>query len=114
MSKIEIPSNPYQYQFEEGYSDSSGYCDHLVYAYLDKELVGTMSIDARDGVILDVFVEPDHRHGGVATALFNLASEHVDVEHCNERTPDGDAWARSLDSSLKPAISPNKREDANP
>lgn len=43
-----------------------------------------MSIDARDGVILDVFVEPDHRRRGIATALFNLASEHVDVEHCDE------------------------------
>ena len=104
MSKIEIPSNPYQYQFEEGYSDSSGYCDHLVYAYLDKELVGTMSIDARDGVILDVCVEHAHRRRGIGTALFNLASEHVDVEHRDERTPDGDAWARSLDSSLTPII----------
>lgn len=96
--------SPYRYQFEEGYYNSSGECDHFVYAYSGEALIGTLSIDSKDEVILDIFVEPAHRRKGVATAMFNLALRHIGVEHCEERTLEGEAWARSLDADLPPSL----------
>ena len=104
MKQAKSSLKSYRYQFEEEYHNSSGDCDRIVYAYSGAELIGTMSVDARDNVILDIFVKPAHRRKGVATAMFNLATQHIDVEHCEERTLNGDAWAHSLDADLPPAF----------
>jgi len=58
--------------------------------------------DPTNGMIGYVYVSPEHRRRGVATALLTAAcayAEHYGVaapRHADERSPEGDAWARSL------------------
>lgn len=51
------------------------------------------------GVIADVGVDKEHRGKGIATSMWNHAHS-LDVEpkpaHSPSRTPEGDAWAKSV------------------
>lgn len=48
-------------------------------------------------VIDGIHVEPCYRRQGIATAMWQLAREHCpDLQHSQECTPVGYAWARSV------------------
>jgi GNAT superfamily N-acetyltransferase len=60
--------------------------------------VGQMDFDPDTGVVNGIEVDPEHRRKGVATAMWDYAQKHASVKprHSPSRTPEGDAWAKSL------------------
>jgi GNAT superfamily N-acetyltransferase len=70
---------------------------HLIEAYKGKYgPVAHFEWSADTGEIKDVKVEPEHQRKGLATAMFNKAKTITPVRHSNVRTPEGDAWAKSV------------------
>jgi GNAT superfamily N-acetyltransferase len=70
---------------------------HLIEAYKGKYgPVAHLEWSADTGEIKDVKVEPEHQRKGLATAMFNKAKEVAPIEHAANRTPEGEAWARSV------------------
>ena len=54
------------------------------------------------GKIGMINVHPDHRRRGVATAMWNYATQHPELSppyHSQLQTEDGEAWAQSLGES---------------
>ena len=54
------------------------------------------------GKIGMINVHPEHRRRGVATAMWDYATQHPDLNspyHSQIQTEDGEAWARSLGES---------------
>jgi GNAT superfamily N-acetyltransferase len=52
--------------------------------------------------VSSVAVSPDHRRQGVASAMYERASQHAGqpLRHAVHRTDEGDAWARSVGGEL--------------
>ena len=71
------------------------------------------------GMIGYVYVAPEHRRRGIATALLAVANayaEHYGLpapRHFDERTPSGDAWARSLGAEAARSIYDPTRKGAS-
>lgn len=75
---------------------------------------GTMLSPSADGMrVMWLDVHPNHRRKGIATGMWNYAKQQgYNPVHSSQRTPDGEAWAKSLDGPL-----PENRlepEKANP
>jgi len=70
---------------------------HLIEAYKGKYgPIGHLEWSADTGEIKDVNVTPEHQRKGLATAMFNKAKTITPVKHSAVRTPEGDAWAKSV------------------
>ena len=61
--------------------------------------VGRLSFDRQTGEVLHLFVDPDYRRCGIATALFRMA-QALGAVQSHQRTDDGQAWALSLGEPL--------------
>lgn len=54
-----------------------------------------------DGTIGNVYVDHAHTRKGVATGMYNYAKQlGLDIKHSENRTPEGDAWAKSTGDVL--------------
>ena len=80
---------------------------HYVEAHLNDQGVGGMEWHAGTGKIRQITVAEEHRRKGIATALLGegrrIASSSRGVKsprHSEERTNEGEAWARSLGERL--------------
>jgi GNAT superfamily N-acetyltransferase len=75
--------------------------DHLIKAYKGQDgPVGVLKWDATTGETRDVQVEPEHQRKGLATAMWNHAKEVAPIRHSGTRTPEGDAWAKTVGGKL--------------
>lgn len=62
--------------------------------------VGKMEL-SKFGEVKDIIVAPEHRRKGIATGMWNYASQlGLNPEHSDSRTEEGDAWAASTGSHL--------------
>lgn len=70
----------------------------------DHGTVGYLSLGYSIGgqrKIRDIWVKPDFRRRGVATALYNYAVNNgLNPKHSAERTNAGEAWARTVSKRL--------------
>lgn len=75
-----------------------------VRAYLGEINVGGIKWRS-DHEIDGLWVEPDYRRQGIATALYEKAQGHTEgkLKHSPYRTREGDAWARSVGGYLPPS-----------
>ena len=83
--------------------------DHFLGVVRDDELASGMFVHARDdvrfakGEVRTVFTEDRYRCQGLATALWRLAERlGMEPRHSDNRTDDGDAWARRLGGGVPP------------
>jgi GNAT superfamily N-acetyltransferase len=61
------------------------------------EQIGNMTWAAKgSGKIAAIEVDPKFRRQGIATAMWNHANSVSPVTHGETRTPEGDAWAKSV------------------
>lgn len=82
--------------------------DEILAFHKDKR-VGWLSWYGGDnGEIQDVSVAPEHRRKGLATQMMLLARQKASEgrrkppEHSSSRTPEGDAWAKSVGGKRPP------------
>lgn len=87
-------------QYHHG-SMGFGTSEHNYTMHEGENFVGTMGLDHL-GRIQHIEIHPEKRRQGLATKLFNVATEvHQDIhtipapEHSDTRTSEGEAWARS-------------------
>lgn len=70
---------------------------HVVTAYDAAVKVGEMVWLGRTGEVWGIEVDPAYRRRGLATAMLEFAQEAPKKpKHSNQRTDDGEAWARSV------------------
>lgn len=85
------------------YSADYSYGKYTVEAKIDDSRIGVLEVDS-DGLILGVYVQPEHRRKRVATALYETARvmfrnrDGIEIKHQPPefRSPEGDAWAWSV------------------
>lgn len=80
--------------------------EYLRYTYRDGkgQMLGFLQIEPT-GEIAEVYVKPDHRRKGIATALYaHVRDLHPGIRHSPERTIDGQMWALSVGGVLPPWI----------
>jgi GNAT superfamily N-acetyltransferase len=89
-------------------SHQSVFGNHDIFAHLDGEEVGALSLGS-DGTVHDVTVDRDHEGKGIATAMWNhakslYASGRIDVEpkHSSATTEEGYRWAMSTGDPVPP------------
>jgi GNAT superfamily N-acetyltransferase len=114
-----------QFSYQMSFTPSDMGEHHKVTARLGETRVGFMKWDPDNGVIKDIQVHPEHRRKGVATAMWNFAQSQVkpqtpgvdyadDVkapQHSTERTPEGDAWAKSVGGRIPKQTKATTRTD---
>lgn len=66
--------------------------------------VAELWVDIDSGEILNIWTRPDQRGNGHATTLYRHASRETAIYHApaSHRTPEGDAWARSVGGDSLP------------
>lgn len=70
---------------------------HVITAYDATAKVGEMVWIGRTGEVWGIEVTPAYRRQGLATAMWQFAQEAPKKpKHSNQRTDDGEAWARSV------------------
>jgi ribosomal protein S18 acetylase RimI-like enzyme len=76
-------------------------------AYKGDEYVGGLSwrhrpdghggFDRDHGVVVSIGVEPEHRHQGIATGMWNEAKGMgVPMKHSSDLSSDGRSWAKTV------------------
>jgi hypothetical protein len=100
--------SPNQFHQFKGYDllVNPGDESHNVEAYKEKYgPIGHFEWAADTGKVLDIKVTPEHQRQGLATKMWDLAhnSGLTKPVHSSERTPEGDAWAKSVGGKL-PAV----------
>jgi ribosomal protein S18 acetylase RimI-like enzyme len=79
----------------KGHEDLDSALEHggpwTVEAHKNGERVGYLE---GKGEVKDVYVHPDHRRQGIATALYRKARQ-LGMEHGTIRTDAGEAWAKT-------------------
>jgi GNAT superfamily N-acetyltransferase len=97
-----IDSNGYEYTP----TDYGTYVSILVWSPEAGEYVGKLDFRKVDGEIMQVDVEEEHRRKGIATNSLGVARAYAEesglppVTHSNDRTPEGEAWAKSIGDEL--------------
>lgn len=93
---------------------------HEVTAYdSDHNEVGSLQWHKGTGEILDVRVDPQHRRQGVATALHHMAGKLsgeyglTGPTHSNDRSDQGDSWAKKVGGELPARIKLSDLPDMN-
>lgn len=68
----------------------------------------TLVVDPATLEVLAVDTRPDRRREGLATALWNAATEQMPVVHAhpNHRTPEGEAFAFAVGGDAAPCTMP--------
>lgn len=94
-----------RYRLYDPAHDEWGGGKHVIEAFHPDadEPVGQMTwgTSTRPNRIQSVKVKPDHRRSGLATAMWQWGQEMTPrPKHSDERTDDGDAWARSVGGPL--------------
>lgn len=90
--------------YQLNFVKEDGFGNHLIEAYHNKAgHIANLEWDRETGTIRNVDVAENHRRQGLATAMFNHAKELHSLNknipipvHSAARTPEGDAWARSV------------------
>ena len=83
------------------------------------DYAGTMEWHPKTGELKNIFVEPNLRRQGIATAMWSRAKEIasetrgvVSPRHSPDRTDEGDVWAKSTGDKVPPRQSkPTHRWD---
>jgi GNAT superfamily N-acetyltransferase len=76
--------------------------NHRIDVFNDSGAVGYIEWNENDGEIEHLFVGGPYRRKGVATRLWELATDWakgndaVEPEHSSRRSREGDAWAKSI------------------
>ena len=97
-----IDSNGYQYTP----TDYGTYIRINVWSPEAGEYVGWFEFRKVDGEIMEVNVEEEHRRKGIATNSLGVARVYAEdsglpaVVHSDDRTPEGEAWAKSTGDEL--------------
>jgi GNAT superfamily N-acetyltransferase len=94
---------PTERQFDISLHHHEGPISHTITAHTDKgNKAGSLEWNKSSGKIEDIDVHPEARRQGIASHMWDLAHQ-VSQEtstpaprHSPERTPDGDAWAKSV------------------
>jgi 2'-5' RNA ligase len=109
-----IPATPKQMNgntFHELRAFPEGTPDHLVnhpnYYEMAKHSSGSIAWDHKSGEITGVAVQPEHQRQGLATELLHRARQIAETtrgvkppRHSDDRTDQGEQWARSLGERL--------------
>jgi hypothetical protein len=89
-------------------SHSSVFGNYDIYAHLDGEEVGALSLGP-DGTVYDINVDEYHQGKGIATAMWRHAQKlyqkgviHVEPKHSSGTTTEGYRWAMSTGDPVPP------------
>lgn len=79
-------------------NSSSPWMTHKITSTFRGKDVGHIEWDEKVPEVSDIQVAPKHQRKGIATAMYNMASDlptKYQVEHSNDRTPEGEAWSKT-------------------
>jgi len=102
-----------QFPYTLTYANSGGdehWQDHLITAHHNEsgEEVGYMMYGS-NGYVDDIYVHPEHRRRGVATAMWEHAKSLAAKkqapypQHSDQRSLEGEAWSKSTGNDYEPA-----------
>ena len=98
----------------KGHDDLDSALEHggpwTIEAHLGDKRVGYLQ---GKGEVKDVWVDPEHRRKGIATALYRKAKQ-LGMVHSTHRTDSGEAWAKSTDDYFPRWLRVNNYEDVAP
>ena len=95
-------------QFSLRQNNEEGYNAVEAHDPESKKMVGNMMIMPDSGLISSVLVENTHQRRGIASEMFRLANiahqampgQYASPKHSNYRSPQGDAWAKTVGGHL--------------
>jgi GNAT superfamily N-acetyltransferase len=104
---VTVPKNLNNTQF----ALSSEIGHHAITAHINTEPIGRMTWAKATGKIAKVYVRPEHRRTGVATAMFHAAKDMAreqglqEPSHSQSRSDAGEGWVQSLGEQAPARVS---------